>query len=84
MFKSEENEENCEDIENDDTNNIVNDVTSVIEEVNEDEQIKIVDTFVDVDNTEYGNDAALINPSHTDKLLSAKPKVFKLLLMKEL
>ena len=66
-------------MERNDTYNPVNDETSVIEEVNyvnEDEPSKIVN-IVDVDDTEKGNDTTFINPSQTDKLLSAKPKVFK-------
>jgi hypothetical protein len=79
MFKHEEIEENCENVERYETLYSVNDETSAIEEVNdvnEDEPIKIVD-IVDEDDAEKGNDTTFINPSQTDKLLSAKPKVFK-------
>ena len=79
MFKHEENEENCEKVERNDTYNPVNDETNVITEandVNEDEPSKIVD-IVDVDDAEKGNETTFINPSQSDKLLSAKPKVFK-------
>ena len=80
MFKHEEDVENCENIENYDIDNLVNDVTSATEEVNvvnEDELNKIVDIVDADDDTEHRNDTTFINPSQTDKLLSAKPKLFK-------